>query len=1482
MNDPIGKVIKSYEVEDLIGTGGFGAVYRAKQAVVEREVAIKIIWPAFANHPNFIRRFEAEAQLVAGLEHPYIVPLYDYWRDPDGAYIVMRLLRGGHLRGLIADKDWTLQDIDRLLNQVGSALALAHRYGVVHRDIKPENILMDEEQNGYLADFGIAQILSNTKESDDEFSGMGSPAYAAPEQLSGSTTSPQSDIFSLGIIIYELLTGQHPFPELENLTLTEVIEMRTARPVPSALALRGDLPPTLDEVIQRATALDPRQRYPDALSLSRAYTNAIGQNKRSTTSFSLATSDDLIPNPYKGLRAFQEKDAPNFFGREALVHRLVDRLKEDNQYARFLAVVGPSGSGKSSVVKAGLLPALRQGALPGSDNWFFDEMVPGNQPFQEIENTLIGVAANAPSAEMLSRLRTDKDGLLEAVHACLPQDEESELFIFIDQFEEVFTLVESEDEINRFLDSLYVAVTAPKSRLRLVITIRADFYDRPLLQPRLSNLVRERTEVVVPLSEVELERVIVEPARRVGVQFDSGLIAAIIAEVKEQPGALPLLQYSLSELFERRESTLITPQAYKELGGVRGSLARRADELYDNMDSEQREATRQLFLRLITLGEGTEDTRRRALLSEITSLRDVNIDGERTTMQQVVDALGKARLLTFDRDPITRSPTVEVTHEAIIREWKKLREWLDESRNDVRMQRKLSTLALEWQQENRDPSLLMQGIRLEQFEEWKATTNLVLTQQENSYLQTSIDERVRREEEERAREARERMLERRGIIRLRILFGVVLLAFILTLGLLVVAFNASELASRSAEASNRLALAANASRALGDGDVDLAIALAMAATTSTDEPEPDVLRTLGEVALANGTRNVLSGHSAGILDVDISPNGQRIASGSYDSTVKLWDAVSGELIHNMTAHGGDVASVSFSPDGNTLISSASDFTAILWDVATGQEIRRFRGHTSPVRSVTFNTDGTALFTGSRGPAGGRPRIIHWDVATGEQLMTYEPVNGAVQTIAVDPNDRTFLAGSRAGELLQLNIETGEIVRRLVGHTTAVEDVSFSPDGTRAVSCSGDGTIIIWDMQTGDIIHQLQSTGADARSVAFTPDGQRILSGAGNGDLQIWDVASGSEINQIQAHADGIEGVAISSDGLLAVSGALDNNVRIWNIGTPGLAAELPANARGRRITGANFGADEDIVYFSDVDGNLRAWNIRTQEQEVVVSFANPIRTLDVNDDGTRALVGERDEATGESIILYVDLVTGETIRTLIGHANDVVDVTFFKGRNLAASSDQSGLVILWNLENGEERRRFEGHEGTVHSIAVSPDETTLITTSSDSTAILWDIETGRALRTFSGHTGAVYSAAISPDGTTLATGSRDTFIILWQIETGTEINRLIADADTVWSVAFSPDGTNLMSGTANGSLILWDWSANTIIQQFDTGDRAIFTLDYSPSGQRVASGQQDGSVMVWNTFEPDELIEWTRNNRYIRDFTCVERDQYRLPPCDNI
>jgi serine/threonine-protein kinase len=260
MEDLSGTKVKGYELVEKIGSGSFGAVYRARQTLIDREVAIKVILPEHANQPEFIRGFDTEAQLVAQLEHFHIVPLYDYWREPDGAYLVMRLIKGGNLETSLQAGAWDLEKIAILGDQISSALMTSHQFGVVHRDLKPANILLDDEGNAYLTDFGIAKSLTSTKEApqSDELhknsvaatqtDGLkGTPAYMTPEQVQSRPVTPQTDIYSMGVVLYEMLTGAHPFSDTP---LRIMFTKHLTEPMPSILEQLPDLPVELDEVIQ--------------------------------------------------------------------------------------------------------------------------------------------------------------------------------------------------------------------------------------------------------------------------------------------------------------------------------------------------------------------------------------------------------------------------------------------------------------------------------------------------------------------------------------------------------------------------------------------------------------------------------------------------------------------------------------------------------------------------------------------------------------------------------------------------------------------------------------------------------------------------------------------------------------------------------------------------------------------------------------------------------------------------------------------------------------------------------------------------------------------------------------------------------------------------------------------------------------------------------------------------------------------------------
>jgi DNA-binding SARP family transcriptional activator len=528
-------------------------------------------------------------------------------------------------------------------------------------------------------------------------------------------------------------------------------------------------------------------------------------------------------NPYKGLRAFSEQDQADFYGREVLVDRLLARLAEVARNGRLLAVVGPSGSGKSSVVRAGLLPRVRAGAIEGSGRWQVEVMYPGADPFRELAAALDHAAG---SGDQRRRERLEGGDLALEVTEALPGDQ-TNLLLVIDQFEELFALVTDEARRTAFLALLSDTLTAPDGHLLVIVTLRADAFDQPLRSPAFGELVRTGTEIVTPLSTDELERAIVRPAQSVGVELEAGLTTEVIADVARQPGELPLLQYALTELFERGDGRQLTRAGYAAIGGVLGALGRRADETLAGLEPGQRETARQVFLRLVVPDEHDRPSSRRATRSDLHALVD-----DQAQVDQVLDAFGRARLLAFDRDPDTAAATVEVAHEALISHWPRLAAWVEQARDDIRMRRRLTDAALEWERSGRDADYLLTGNRLDGLASWAGSASLRLDRSERELLDASLAEQHRRREADAARSAHERSLERRATFRLRALVVVLVVALIGATTMSIAIYGQGETARERADMAlaRQLALASIASL---ETDPDLSLLLGVRAADAT-------------------------------------------------------------------------------------------------------------------------------------------------------------------------------------------------------------------------------------------------------------------------------------------------------------------------------------------------------------------------------------------------------------------------------------------------------------------------------------------------------------------------------------------------------------------------------------------------------------------------------------------------------------------------
>jgi serine/threonine protein kinase/WD40 repeat protein/DNA-binding winged helix-turn-helix (wHTH) protein len=1169
-----GEPLRGYRLLERVGMGGYGTVWRAIQPDVGRDVAVKAIHPHLANDPEFIRRFEAEAQLVARIEHPHVVPLYDYWREPGGAYLVMRFLRGGSLADLLDPGPLELEKIAGLVEQICGALAAAHRQGVVHRDVKPSNILFDGEGNAYLADFGIAKDLASTEQTKTGTI-RGSLLYASPEQIGGGTLTPRADQYALGIVLFEALVGVHPFADIPDLA---VLDRQLHEPLPSAAEGRPDLPPAVDGVIATATAKDPDDRFGDTAAFADAFRRALAAGD---VAVAAPIEPVQVRNPYKGLRPFVEADAMDFHGREAFVERLLGRWRRTDRSSRLLAVVGPSGSGKSSAVRAGLVPAIRRGAIEGSEGWFVTEMIPGPHPLEELEAALLRVAAQPPPG-LLHLLESGARGLLQAVDLLIPDG--SQLLLVVDQFEELFTLTEEESERALLLESLRVAAADPSSRVRVVATLRADFYDRPLNYPRFGELLGASTEVVTPLAPDELERAIVRPAGSVGLRVEPSLVAQVASDVAAQPGALPLVQYALTELFDRRDDGLLTLSAYHDIGGVGGALAARAEHLYVTRHDAGREACRQLFLRLVSLGEGIPDARRRVPISELSA---IEVDAE--AMDSVLDAYGRHRLLTFDRDPATREPTVEVAHEALLRSWPRLREWIASARDDVGTLRRIEDAAAEWERSGRDASFLLRGSRLDQFDAWADQTDVAVGRTERAYLKASNARRDEEHATEAERAERERTVERRSVKRLRALVTALTVGFLVAGTLTVVAVDRNATAQRATRlASARgLSAAATSNFAL---DRELAVLLALESMrVNGGEALPQVEETLRRAgtAVAIDTGNVLDGP---VRDVDFTLDGDMVTVAGGDGAVGVWDLRTGARMFEYfsedtcgSALCPGVLMTSISDDGSRLAAVSYPHRPIgyntfhVWDLGTDREISRV-GWTPgkwAEGTVMLSPDGSMLATGQWEQA----RVL--SVGTGRTVWTLGRARiPDVPQLTFSPDATHLFVGERsAGDSTApalVDAATGEVKAALPEHISEGAP-SFSADGTRVVFQHNDrGTsTTVWDVPSG---REIASAPSDPGIVSMSPDGS-IVAVTRNGGVELWDTDTLEPIRSLQGLTFGVGGIAFDGQGDRIAIVTQDGTVGVWNVTTGKHVYAPPAEASDvNEVTFSEDGSRLVVVY----------------------------------------------------------------------------------------------------------------------------------------------------------------------------------------------------------------------------------------------------------------------------------------------------------------
>ena len=1317
-----GRPLRGYRLVEEAGVGAFAVVWRAIQPSVNREVAIKQIHSGLASQPEFIRRFEVEANLVARIEHPHIVPLIDFWRDPDSAYLVMRWLSGGTLEQRLDDGPLSISETLVLAREIGGALSAAHGHGIIHRDVKTGNILFDEAGHGFLGDFGIALAAAESAGPEAALS-PGSPAYSAPEQIRREPLGPEADVFSLGVVVFECLAGSLPFAEMSG---RDLVERQLSEPFPSLSEIRPDVPASVSDAVAKATAKDPADRFPNVT----AFVDALEPAAAVVVVEAAATIGGAVSNPYNGLQAFDESDTDRFFGRERLVSELVDRLAGDTISSRCAIVVGPSGSGKSSVVRAGLVPAIREGRVAGSERWFVTTMVPGPNPFEALEAAFLRVAVSPP-VKLLDQIRGSRRGILRSARSCLGSDDDTILLV-IDQFEEIFA-GSATDTAGPFLDALAVAVTEPTSPLRLVVTMRADFYDRPLAHQTFAAVLKQTSVDVTPLAPDELERAIVEPAQRQGVAFEPGLVAHIAAEAIGQPAPLPLLQYALSELFDRRKDNVLTADAYHAIGGLGGALAARAEAIFASSDPAKRVALRRLFGHLVDPSASSVDLRRRV------SLADFDHDADAAW---VLGQLDEARLVTFDRDVVTREPTVEVAHEALLREWPRLADWLREDEALLRSIEEVNRAAETWQEGGGEASDLYRGGRLESAAGLVATASERLRPLDLKFV-----------DESRAVADLERRTEEGRVTRLRRLVGVVAGALVLALiagGVAVVAQRqaddqakaataaaaVAEDQTRLAEAEAKVAEAAterselatliSRSAAVGDEDADVSVLLALEAhrRSPTSESEQAVLNALGSTDLPNRLSNndgtifepglacgLVLGSPDGTNEFSVSgltemasrdpltgviiehgsapaPCGRWMAdfeqgfSVAQDSLLlRMWIGPIGGpfeiekefssqtvLMHRSFGLDGRIPLASCLREGEDLVvaeynfgvGDCDSFSVSLLDAASGELVGESINTDVEWVSDAASDDGSlwAVSFGTLGTPEPDGMTMVIDAETGEELFRFMSEQPA-QSMVFDMAARELVAAVFPNTLLTVDLDSGEVVANVELPTTAgFLEIGIRTDGMVVAVVTNE--MVVVDRRSGVPVSRRELR--DVLSASYRPDGSLLTVGAGVERTGVLDLEGNALI--LQTHSIHPSARTTFNDGLVsAIETPTGSTVDVIDLASgERLVTEL-VTTDGERFTPHSVLPDRRGLWAVDYENVFTRWE-----------GGRLVDRLDLGGDAVR-----QGTSLGDLYGYTYTNSDGDFLASLIDLGSNPAEVLFtlpIEGANATHPSPDGGLFII--------------------------------------------------------------------------------------------------------------------------------------------------------------------------------------------------------------
>jgi WD40 repeat protein len=1144
------------------------------------------------------------------------------------------------------------------------------------------------------------------------------------------------------------------------------------------------------------------------------------------------TSTKFGPNPYRGLAAFTEKDSDRYCGREAQINRLWEELQtlvKPSGSPRLLTVLGPSGCGKSSLVRAGLIPALAQRPLLGKSRMRVAVLVPGDHPLEALARVLAKAVTEDPmpatkSREFAEELKISSAGGeydgLRRITALMPEIRDAPLVVLVDQFEEVYTNeprgTTPEERSRRerfiqertaFIENLLCAAKDSSGNLSVILTLRSDFLGETQRHPGLNQAVSQRGVIVPAMTTAELARAIAVPAERAKHPFEDVLVDRMVQDMAGREGALPLLQFALTKLWEGLAQEPLggrSPlQIYLDIGGIGGALADRADGIFDGLQDagdskvDRQAIAQRIFLSLVQpAGENNQVTRRRVRVKDLAT-RKFSLE----QVQAVIHEFSKenARLITLST--VEGEVMAEVTHEALFETWQKFKEWIGDRWDDLRLQQRLEAAATYWDEQKRPTGLLWRSPDLTLLRTFIQTNAPDLNPCCLDFFHAS--ERAERQQ-----------VFLRG-------------AGVGALALLAAGMTWFGIQSRRAEQlalARQLATQAAQLTSQPRATPQEAGALLAVHAFQIGSPTGRDLNTVNQAVrqgLARLSLRILN-HDGSVYAVSFSPDGSRVATASDDGTARVWDAVTGEAVTTLN-HDGWVSAVSFSPDGSRVATASDDGTGRVWDAVTGEAIATLN-HDGWVSAVSFSPDGSRVATAS---ADGTGQV--WDAVTGEAIATLNH-DADVSAVSFSPDGSRVATASADGTGQVWDAVTGEAIATL-NHDADVRAVSFSPDGSRVATASADGTGQVWDAVTGEAITTLNHDGW-ITAVSFSPDGARVATASGDSTARVWDVLTGEAMATLNHDAD-VRSVSFSPDGSRVATASLDGTARVWDGATGEAITTLNHDAA---VWSVSFSPDGSRVATASDDRTARVWDVLTREAIATLNHDDRVTTVSFSPNGSRVATASWD-GTGR----VWDGATGEAI-AILNHDADVSAVSFSPDSSRVATASDDRTARVWDAVTGE-TIAILNHDADVRSVSFSPDGARVTTASLGGTAQVWDGATGEAITTLN-HDGWITAVSFSPDGSRVATASEDFTVRVWDGATGETIATLNHDAE-VTMVSFSPDGSRVATASEDFTVRVWDGATGEAIATLNH-DAEVTTVSFSPNGSRVATASDDSTRRVWD------------------------------------